>query len=80
MVSQAGNGVILITTKKGTRNKLSVTYNGIYSSTSPMNMPNFVTNYADHMRYTNEAHTNLGQAAKLQCVEHCCLGFCKQNP
>ena len=48
--SQAGNGVILITTKKGTRNKLSVTYNGIYSTTSPMNMPNFVTNYADHMR------------------------------
>jgi TonB-linked SusC/RagA family outer membrane protein len=66
--SQAGNGVILITTKKGTRNKLSVTYNGIYSTTSPMNMPNFVTNYADHMRYTNEAHTNLGQAVKYSAL------------
>ena len=66
--SQAGNGVVLITTKKGTRNKLTVNYSGLFSTTSPMNMPRMVTNYADHMRFTNEAHTNLGQAAKYSAL------------
>jgi len=66
--SQAGNGVMLITTKKGTRNKLSVNYSGQYSTTSPMNMPRLVTNYAEHMRLTNEAHTNIGQAAKYSAL------------
>lgn len=66
--SQAGNGVVLITTKKGTRNKLSVNYSGQFSTTSPMNMPRLVTNYAEHMRLTNEAHTNLGQAAKYSAL------------
>jgi TonB-linked SusC/RagA family outer membrane protein len=62
--SQAGNGVILITTKKGTKNKLSVNYNGVFSFTNPMNVPLMVNDYAEHMRLTNEAHTNLNQAAK----------------
>lgn len=66
--SQAGNGVILITTKKGTRNKLSVNYSGVFSTTSPMNMPNMVSDYAEHMRLTNEGHTNLGQAAKYSAL------------
>jgi TonB-linked SusC/RagA family outer membrane protein len=66
--SQAGNGVILITTKKGTRNKLSINYMGTFSTTAPMNMPKMVTNYAEHMRLTNEAHTNLGQAAKYSAL------------
>ncbi len=62
--SQAGNGVILVTTKKGTRNKLSFNYSAIFSTTTPMNVPKLVSNYAEHMRLTNEAHTNLNQAAK----------------
>jgi TonB-linked SusC/RagA family outer membrane protein len=62
--SQSGNGVVLVTTKKGQKNKTTITYNGVFSSTAPMNLPQFVTNYADNMRYTNEAHTNVGQAAK----------------
>jgi TonB-linked SusC/RagA family outer membrane protein len=57
----AANGVILITTKRGQKNKLSVTYNGIFSTTSPMNMPEFVTDYARHMRLINEGYTNVGQ-------------------
>lgn len=61
--SLAGNGVILITTKKGQKNRMSVTYNGLISTTSPMNLPEFVTNYARHMRLTNEGYTNVGQAA-----------------
>lgn len=66
--SQAGNGVILITTKKGSRNKLSVNYSGVFSTTSPMNMPDMVSDYAEHMRLTNEGHVNLGQAAKYSAL------------
>lgn len=57
----AANGVILITTKKGQRNKNSVTYNGILSTTNPMRMPGFVNDYATHMRLINEGYTNVGQ-------------------
>ena len=66
--SQAGNGVILITTKKGAKNKLSVNYNGVFSFTNPMNIPDMVTNYAEHMRLTNEGHINLNQAAKYSAL------------
>jgi len=57
----AANGVILITTKRGQKNKTTVTYNGIFSTTSPMNMPEFVNDYARHMRLINEGYTNVGQ-------------------
>lgn len=57
----AANGVILITTKRGQKNKTTVTYNGIFSTTTPMNMPEFVTDYARHMRLINEGYTNVGQ-------------------
>jgi len=66
--SQAGNGVILITTKKGTRNKLSVNYMGTFSTTAPMNVQRSVTSYAETMRLTNEGHTNLGQAPKYSAL------------
>jgi TonB-linked SusC/RagA family outer membrane protein len=63
--SQAANGVILITTKKGSRGKTSVTYNGFLSRTSPMNKVNFVTDYPTHMRLINEGLRNLGQAEQF---------------
>ncbi len=59
--SLAGNGVILITTKKGQKNKTTVTYNGIFSSTSPINLPSYNSNYATHMRMINEGAVNVGQ-------------------
>jgi TonB-linked SusC/RagA family outer membrane protein len=59
--SLAANGVILITTKKGQRNKTTVTYNGIFSTTNPMNMPKYNSNYSRHMQMINEGTTNIGQ-------------------
>ncbi|MEO5683238.1 MAG: TonB-dependent receptor [Chitinophagaceae bacterium] len=59
--SQAANGVILITTKKGSKNKNTVSYNGFLSSTAPGNRIDFVDNYARHMGLINESSTNLGQ-------------------
>jgi len=60
--SLAANGVILVTTKKGVKNKNTVTYSGMLSTSSPMNTTDFVTNYADHMRLTNEGYLNVGQS------------------
>lgn len=59
--SLAANGVILITTKKGHRDRTTVTYNGTLSITNPMNLPSFVTDYATHMRLMNEGYINVGQ-------------------
>ncbi|MFT3822550.1 MAG: TonB-dependent receptor [Chitinophagaceae bacterium] len=59
----AANGVILITTKRGQRNRTTVSYNGIFSTTNPMKTPEFVTDYARHMRLINEGYTNVGQSA-----------------
>jgi TonB-linked SusC/RagA family outer membrane protein len=58
----AANGVILVTTKKGARNRTTVNYAGNVSFTRPMNMPKYVTDYATHMRLTNEGYTNVGSA------------------
>ncbi|MFT3936596.1 MAG: TonB-dependent receptor [Chitinophagaceae bacterium] len=60
--SQSANGVILITTKKGNRNKTAVTYNGFASRTAPSGKIEFVTDYARHMGLINESEVNIGQA------------------
>ncbi len=63
--SLAANGVILVTTKKGSRNKTSVTYNGYVSQTEPINKIRFVTDYPRHMRLINQGLRNLGQAVQF---------------
>ncbi|WP_053058433.1 TonB-dependent receptor [Pedobacter sp. BMA] len=59
--SLAANGVILITTKKGS-GKPTLSYSGIFSSTRPSQLPKFVTNSVDYMRLINEASANIGGA------------------
>jgi TonB-linked SusC/RagA family outer membrane protein len=61
--AQGANGVVLITTKKGSKDKFSITYSGMASWTSPINKLNMVTDYAEHMKLINEGATNVGQAA-----------------
>ena len=58
--SRAANGVILITTKKGNREKIRVTYSGTFSMAQPSNLLDFVTDYPTHMRLINEAKFNEG--------------------
>lgn len=60
--SLASNGVILVTTRKGTKEKTTVSYSGSTSITEPNNLPDFVTDYIRHMRLVNEGYTNIGQA------------------
>ncbi|MCQ6957757.1 TonB-dependent receptor [Mucilaginibacter aquariorum] len=58
--SRAANGVILITTKRGSGKKISITYNSYAGWQKPTNMPD-VVNALDHMLLMNEAYTNVGR-------------------
>lgn len=57
--ARAGNGVIIITTKRGVPGVVSVQYNGYAGSQSPVYSPEFV-DAATYMRMTNEAIKNNG--------------------
>lgn len=60
--SLASNGVILVTTKKGSKNKITVTYSGQAAITNPSNIPDFISDYVRQMQLVNEGSTNLGQS------------------
>lgn len=60
--NRGANGVILLTTKKGTDGKINVTYSGKFSYNTPANLIRMVSNYADYMEFINEASDNAGQA------------------
>ena len=60
--SRAANGVILITTKKGDKKRLSVTYNGIFSVAEPTNLLDLVSDYPTYMKLINESARNIGTA------------------
>lgn len=67
--SQAANGVILITTKKGSKNKTTVSYSGLFSTSSPSNLPKFVSDYPRHMRLFNEGAANIGRAVPIYSAQ-----------
>lgn len=58
--ARAGNGVILITTKRGVPGVLSLQYNGYAGFQSPTFTPDFV-DAATYMRMTNESLINIGR-------------------
>ena len=60
--SLAANGVIVITTKKGSTRKTTVTYTGLLSSARPSNLPDFISDYPRYMRLFNESNRNIGTA------------------
>lgn len=60
--SRAANGVILVTTKKGSEGSLKVSYNGYVSFESIRKTLTPVSNYADYMTYLNEGYANSGLA------------------
>lgn len=59
--SRAANGVILITTKRGTSGQLTVNYSGRISHQAPTHLIDQVTDYAHYMELVNEAFNNIGQ-------------------
>ena len=58
--SRAANGVILVTTKRGSGKKISIAYNSYAGWQRPTNMPD-VVDALDHMLLMNEAYTNVGR-------------------
>lgn len=57
--SRAANGVILVTTKKGSKDRISVTYNGVFSIAQPNNLLDFVSDYPTYMKLMNESARNI---------------------
>jgi len=60
--SRAANGVILITTKRGAKGQMQVTYDGNVGFSELADMPEFVDSW-NYARAYNEALTNAGQGA-----------------
>ncbi len=61
--SRAANGVILVTTKKGRKGDLKVSYNGYHGWQSTSRMPDYLSDFASYMEIANEAWVNTDQAA-----------------
>ena len=64
--SRAASGVILITTKKGTKGKINVSYSGRVSYAQPTRIIDLVSNYADYMEWINESGINIGQKGNFE--------------
>lgn len=58
--ARAANGVIVVTTKRGTPGKISVTYDGYVGVQSPTSLPKTVE-APEYMRMYNEAQVNAGK-------------------
>jgi TonB-linked SusC/RagA family outer membrane protein len=59
--SRAANGVILVTTRRAQKDKLSVSYNGYVGTQQPTDLPDIV-GALDHMTLANEAYINVGKS------------------
>lgn len=60
--NRGANGVILITTKTGKGDKVTVSYNGLFSYNQPSNLYKEVSNYADYMEFMNESAINVNSS------------------
>ena len=58
--ARAANGVILVTTKKGDREKVSINYSGRISFNKPTRLIESINNYAEYMVLMNESAENTG--------------------
>ena len=57
--SRAANGVILITTKKGNKGRIKVSYSGLFSRQEATNLFDVVSDYPTTARLTNEGYNNI---------------------
>lgn len=64
--SRAASGVILITTKKGNKGKVNVSYSGRVSYSQPTRIIDLVSDYASYMEWINESATNIGQKGNFE--------------
>lgn len=57
--SRAANGVILVTTKRGEKGRVKVSYNGIFSRQEATNLFDVISDYPTTARLTNEGYDNI---------------------
>ncbi|MEX2592953.1 MAG: TonB-dependent receptor [Anditalea sp.] len=60
--ARAANGVILITTKRGTEGALSIDIHSNVQVHTPTRLPNLLSNSADYMMYWNQGRARSGQS------------------
>jgi TonB-linked SusC/RagA family outer membrane protein len=60
--SRAANGVVLVTTKRGKKDQVSITYSGYVAMQQANNKPEHM-GLEDYLRYQNMAYTNVGMTA-----------------
>ena len=60
--SRAANGVVLVTTKRGKKDQLSITYSGYVAMQQANNKPEHM-GLEDYLRYQDLAYSNVGMAA-----------------
>lgn len=58
--SRAANGVVLVTTKKGNKDRINISYSGNFSIAKPSNLVDLVSDYPTYMRLVNESGRNTG--------------------
>ena len=58
--SRAANGVILVTTKKGNKDRINISYSGNISISKPSHLVDLVSDYPTYMRLMNESARNTG--------------------
>ncbi|NRB64016.1 MAG: TonB-dependent receptor [Saprospiraceae bacterium] len=68
--SRAANGVVLVTTKRGTGQEgVSFNYNGYYGISEAIRLPEIVDDAATFAELWNEANTNFGERPKFSDAE-----------
>ncbi|SDN06297.1 SusC/RagA family TonB-linked outer membrane protein [Siphonobacter aquaeclarae] len=67
--ARAANGVILVTTKKGSEGRFRVQYSGNYALYQPTKLFKLITNSAEYMELYNEARLNSGLTSGLYSPE-----------
>lgn len=58
--SRAANGVVLVTTKKGNKDRINISYSGNFSIAKPSNLVDLVSDYPAYMSLVNESARNTG--------------------
>lgn len=58
--SRAANGVVMVTTKKGTKDRINISYSGNVSISAPSHLVDLVSDYPTYMRLMNESSRNTG--------------------
>jgi TonB-dependent SusC/RagA subfamily outer membrane receptor len=73
--ARAGGGVVIVTTKTGTKGKVRVSYGSIITSMKPLNIPKRMS-LLQEAEYANLAYNNAGQSVYYDDID---MGFIRNG-